>query len=101
VSVFASVCVNVCVHVHMCVWDLISPASPSLSPSPPSFCVSGQQLDNFTGCAAILRFPLADPDEEEQEREGGEEAEYSRGEDGRRSRSGSTFFGADDDVDYD
>ena len=30
-----------------------------------SMHVSGQQLDNFTGCAAILRFPLPDPEEYE------------------------------------
>ena len=42
-----------------------------------SMHVSGQQLDNFTGCAAILRFPLPDIDEDglregegEEEREG-------------------------------
>ena len=41
-----------------------------------SMHVSGQQLDNLTGCAAILRFPLPDIDgEEEREGEGEEEGE--------------------------
>ena len=41
-----------------------------------SMHVSGQQLDNFTGCAAILRFPLADPDDVFEEEEGGEEGVF-------------------------
>jgi len=87
-------CVCVCGRECLIESNVLPPSVPL---RPPPLLMVGQQLDNFTGCAAILRFPLADPDEEEQDREEeDEEVEYSRGENGRRSRSGSTFFGADD-----
>ena len=35
-----------------------------------SMHVSGQQLDNFTGCAAILRFPMPDIGEQLERRKG-------------------------------
>ena len=48
-----------------------------------SMHVSGQQLDNYTGCAAILRFPLIQPSKEEQV-ETGEEDEESEAQGARR-----------------
>ena len=56
-----------------------------------SMHVSGQQLDNYTGCAAILRFPFIQPSKEEQV-ETGEEDEESDSDDSDGDGEGKFLF---------
>ncbi|CAE7732826.1 pelo-1 [Symbiodinium microadriaticum] len=58
-----------------------------------SMHVSGEQLDQYTGVAATLRFPLVVPDEDTEDEEDGR-----RESEGLRGGAGSEGFGDDDDL---